>query len=208
MEVLISFLVIVNSFCQSSLYFIDLSLSQILDVFKLLTLTYPRYSDSGSQDAVEAVGIELVRRDELRGTDAGTQDEVKLGVAEQILGWLSNEVGRLAKTGNSKWVVAIMIFHQFSNHDFSSSYAPSDLFVLLSWSCGLYTVCVKHNPQFTSSNSWKVLIGSMATLLDMVTESTKAKPALKKGALVRTRRALRSVWSNLTSLTHPTHLPR
>ena len=82
---------------------------------------------------------------------------------------------------------------------FSSSYAPSDLFVLLSWSCGLFTVCVKHNAQFTLSDSWRVLIESMANLLDMIAESTKAKPALKKGALVRTRRALRSVWSNLAS---------
>ena len=83
-------------------YFLDLSLSQILDIFKLLTLIYPRYTDSGSQDVVEAVGIELVRRDELRGSDAGDQNEVKLGVAEQILGWLSHEVGRLARKGNSK----------------------------------------------------------------------------------------------------------
>ena len=71
----------------------------------MLTLVYPRYSDSGSQDAVEAIGIELVRRDELRGTDAGAPDEFKLGVAEQILGWLSNQVGKLAKHGNSEWVV-------------------------------------------------------------------------------------------------------
>ena len=89
--------------------FLDLSLFQIMDVFNLLTLTYPRYSDSGSQDAVEAVGIELVRRDELRGTGAGEENEVKLGVAEQILGWLSNEVGKLAKSGNSEWVVTITI---------------------------------------------------------------------------------------------------
>ena len=82
-----------------------------------------------------------------------------------------------------------------------SSYAPSDLFVLLSWSCSLYTVCLQHNAQFTKSDSWKVLIGSMATLLDMIAESTKAKPALKKGALVRTRRALRLVWSNPANLT-------
>lgn len=74
-----------------------------------------------------------------------------------------------------------------------SAYAPSNIFVLLSWSCGLYTVCVKHNSQFSASNSWRVLIGSMALLLDMITESTKAKPSVKKGALVRTRRALRSV---------------
>jgi len=82
--------------------FLDLSLSQILDIYKLLTLTYPRYMDSGSRDAVKAVGFELVRRDELQGTEAGEQNEVKFGVAEQILGWLSHEVGRLAKNGNSK----------------------------------------------------------------------------------------------------------
>ena len=180
------------------LSFIDLSLSQILDVFKLLTLTYPRYSDSGSQDAVEAVGIELVRRDELRSTDAGDKNQVKLGVAEQILGWLSNEVGKLVKNGNSECVVHLSRSLRVSQ-PISSSYAPSDLFVLLSWSCGLYAVCIKHDPHFTSSNSWKGLITSMAILLDIIAESTKAKPALKKGALVRTRRALRSVWSNLAS---------
>ena len=69
-----------------------------MDVFKLLTLTYPRYSDGRSRDAVEAVGMELVRRDELRGTPEGAVDENKLGVTEQILGWLSNEVSRLAKS--------------------------------------------------------------------------------------------------------------
>ncbi|KAF8959922.1 armadillo-type protein [Flammula alnicola] len=160
----------------------DLSLSQILDVFKLLTLTYPRYSDSGSREAVEAVGLELVRRDELRGTEEGAKDEVRLGVAEQILGWLSNEIGRLAKRGSS------------------DSYAPSDLFVLLSWSCGLYTTCIKYNPQFSTSNSWRVLVGSLALVFDMLTESSKAKPSLKKGAIVRTRRALRSAGEKVPEL--------
>ena len=103
MEVCIRFIIIiVRSFSLIFFYFLDLSLSQILDIFKLLTLIYPRYTDSGSQDVVEAVGIELVRRDELRGSDADDQNEVKLGVAEQILGWLSHEVGRLARKGNSK----------------------------------------------------------------------------------------------------------
>ncbi|KAF9561868.1 ARM repeat-containing protein [Agrocybe pediades] len=163
----------------------DLTLSQILDIFKLLTLTYPIYSDSSSRDAVEAVGMELVRRDELRGTEDGAVDEVRLGVAEQILGWLSNEVGRLAKRGHAEYVGNIF------------SYAASDLFVLLNWSCGLYTICVKHNPHFSTSNAWRALIGSLALLLDMISESSKAKPSLKKGALVRTRRALRSAGSKI-----------
>jgi hypothetical protein len=43
--------------------------------------------------------MELVRRDELRGTPKGAQDETKMGVAEQIIGWLGVEVGRVAKRG-------------------------------------------------------------------------------------------------------------
>lgn len=80
----------------------DLTLPQILDIFQLMTLTYPRYTDDKSREAVEAIGIELVRRDEVRGGLDGPQDEVKLGVTEQILGWLSNEVGRLVKHGSAE----------------------------------------------------------------------------------------------------------
>ncbi|KAF9012742.1 armadillo-type protein [Cyathus striatus] len=160
----------------------DLTLSQIMDVFKLLTFTYPRYADDESRRAVEAVGMELVRRDELRGTPEGTQDETKMGVAEQIFGWLANEVGRLAKRGSA------------------TAHAPADLFVLLSWSCGLYTICVKYNPDFPSSNSWKMLVGSMAILLDMLDESSTAKPSLKKGGLVKVRRALRSAGDKIPAV--------
>ncbi|KAA1470496.1 ARM repeat-containing protein [Dentipellis sp. KUC8613] len=143
----------------------NLSLSQVLDVFKLLTETYPRYVDSASKEAVEAVGVEMVRRDEVR--------DDRLGVTEQILGWVSNEVGRISKRANS--------------------YAPADLFVLLSWCCGLYIACVKSNPLFSSSVSWNKLVGSIAVLLDLLLNpSTRAKPAIQKSALVRTRRALRS----------------
>lgn len=71
-------------------------------MFKLLTLTYPRYNDSGSREAVQDVGVELVRRDELRGTPKGAQDEKKMGVAEQVIGWLSIEAGRVAKQGTAR----------------------------------------------------------------------------------------------------------
>lgn len=71
-------------------------------MFKLLTLTYPRYNDSGSREAVQDVGMEMVRRDELRGTPEGTQDENKMGIAEQIIGWLSVEVGRVSKQGAAR----------------------------------------------------------------------------------------------------------
>ena len=76
---------------------LDLSLSQIMDVFKLLTSTYPRYVDAQSREAVESVGMALVRRDELRGTSQGEQDESKFGVVEQVLGWMAQEVGRIQK---------------------------------------------------------------------------------------------------------------
>jgi len=65
-------------------------------------MTYPRYSDSRSGHAVKTVGMELVRRDELRGIEGGAQHEVRLGVAEQILGWLSNDVGTLTQKGKSE----------------------------------------------------------------------------------------------------------
>jgi len=80
-----------------------------------------------------------------------------------------------------------------------SSYAPADLFVLLSWCCGIYAICVKENGQFSSTSSFKALVGSIALLLDMVLESSKAKETLKKGALTRTRRALRSVSATIPS---------
>ena len=83
---------------------VDFTLSQTMDVFRLLTLTYPRYTDSGSRDAVEAVGVELVRRDEARDQIEG---EAKLGVAEQILGWLANEVGILSKKTNIECVLCL-----------------------------------------------------------------------------------------------------
>ncbi|KAI0657693.1 ARM repeat-containing protein [Cubamyces menziesii] len=150
----------------------DLSLSQIMDIFQLLTSTYPRYVDSESREAVEEVGIALVRRDELRGTPQGEPSESKLGVTEQVLGWMSHEVGQIAKR--------------------SSSHMAADMFVLLSWCCGLYAACLDSNPDFPQSRAWQVLLGCMASLVDMLLDpATRAKKSLQKSALVRTRRALR-----------------
>jgi hypothetical protein len=61
----------------------------MLDVFELLIVTYPRYVDSASREAVEAVGKELVQRDETR--------EERRGVTEEILGRIANEVSRVAR---------------------------------------------------------------------------------------------------------------
>ncbi|RDX47550.1 ARM repeat-containing protein [Lentinus brumalis] len=159
----------------------DLSLSQVMDVFKLLTSTYPRYVDAESREAVEEVGVAMVRRDELRGTPQGEPDESKLGVAEQVLGWMTQEVGRI--------------------HKRSSSHAAADMLVLLSWCCGLYTACLECNPDFPKSPSWTALLGVMASLVDMLLDpSTHSKKSLQKSALVRTRRALRHSPENLPAV--------
>lgn len=62
-----------------------------------MTLTYSRYVDTPSREAVEAVGRELVKRDELRGLPDGEPEESPLGVTEQIVGWLVHEVGHISK---------------------------------------------------------------------------------------------------------------
>ncbi|KAH7908270.1 armadillo-type protein [Hygrophoropsis aurantiaca] len=156
----------------------DLSLSQTMDVFGLLTQTYPRYVDTISRDAVEVVGMELIKKDL-----ATTERESRLGVTEQVLGWLRNEVERISRRGTP------------------SSYASADIFVLLSWSCGLYTQCLQISPDFSSSDSWPVLVEILAILLDLqLNQSSRTKPTMQKSALVRTRRALRSAPNNLPVL--------
>ncbi|KAF8131842.1 armadillo-type protein [Boletus edulis] len=150
-----------------------LSLSQVLDVFKLLTETYPRYIDTPSRDAVEHIGMRLVQKDE------SIRDASKLGVLDNVLGWLANEATRISKPT-------------------PSSYAAADLFVLLNWSCGLYTTCTSANPDVVSSDAWRVLTGILATLLDLLLNpSIRSKPTMQKSALVRTRRALRSAPQHL-----------
>jgi hypothetical protein len=136
--------------------------------------------DSQSREAVESMGLELVRRDESRGVSTDL-DEKKLGVTEQIIGWLANETTRVIKRG--------------------SSYATSDLFVLLSWTSGLYAICLQTNSEFPviSSPQFKELLGIMATLLEAILDPTSAgKASLRQSALTRVRRAFRS---------SPKHIP-
>lgn len=87
----------------------------------------------------------------------------------------------------------------------SSSYASSNVFVLLSWCCSIYSECLSINPDFPSTSSWNVLLGAFATLIGILLDnSAHTKPAVRKSALVRTRRALRSV---RTIIYLPLHLP-
>jgi hypothetical protein len=139
-----------------------------MDIFELLTHTYPRYVDQASRGAVEAVGMELIRQDELLDT--------KNGVTEQILGWMTIEVGRIARKGSS------------------ASHAAMDIYVLLNWACGLYSTCLKASADFSSTPSWPITVGLIAILLDLLlSPASHVKPTLRKSALTRARRAMRSV---------------
>jgi len=67
-----------------------------MDVFQLLTQTYPRYVDSASRDAVEKVGMTLIEKDETADADQ------KMGVTEQVLGWLAHEVSLIARRASPR----------------------------------------------------------------------------------------------------------
>jgi hypothetical protein len=58
-------------------------------MFELLVQTYPRYADSASREAVQAVVMELTQLD-------GTKERGR-GATEQILDRLADEVLRIAK---------------------------------------------------------------------------------------------------------------
>ncbi|KZV66749.1 ARM repeat-containing protein [Peniophora sp. CONT] len=146
----------------------DLSLSQTLDLFRALTLTYPRYADSASRTAVEDVGTELVKRDAARGD--------KLGIAEQIAGWVGSEAKRVAGK--------------------PSGHASGSILVLLSWAAGLYTVVLHADGAW--SHTAATLLGALAVLLDAVLgEGKKTRGAVRKAAEARARRALRSAPAQL-----------
>jgi hypothetical protein len=85
-----------------------LNLPQTMDMFKLLIETYPRYIDKASRGAVELVGVELVKRGQLRGIGQSTGAQAKCGVLEQVLQWLSNEVGRISRRMVSMWSIFIL----------------------------------------------------------------------------------------------------
>lgn len=173
---------------------LDLNLSQVLDIFQLLTQVYPRYVDAGSREAAEAVGVELVRRDELRETPQGEPDERRLGVTENIVLWLAHEVDRMAKRPGCVLYHSPIASSRLMTRLLPRAHASTDVFVLLSWCCGIYTVCLQCNPEFPSERSWSPLVSTIAALLNLLLDkATKTKPTVQKSALVRTRRALRTV---------------
>ena len=72
-----------------------------MDVFRLLTLTYPRYVDSASREAVENTLHVLITR------DVPGHKESELGnneVLQEILDWLSAESLQVGKRGAARYV--------------------------------------------------------------------------------------------------------
>ena len=136
--------------------------------------------------------MRLVQKDE------SIRDAQKLGVLDNVLGWLANEVAHISKPIPRSAPSPHHWGPTFINLYRSSSYAAADIFVLLSWSCGLYTTCLSASQDFVSTDSWPVLSGILATLLDIqLSPSTRSKPTMQNSALVRTRRALRSAPEHL-----------
>ena len=82
----------------------DLTLEQTLDVFKLMTLTYARYVDSKSREAIACVGAKIVEKDESRASK--DESGSKKGVADHVIGWIRSEAVRVTGKGASGLVVS------------------------------------------------------------------------------------------------------
>ncbi|KDQ20094.1 hypothetical protein BOTBODRAFT_101949 [Botryobasidium botryosum FD-172 SS1] len=141
----------------------ELDKSRKLDLFRLLTTTYPRYIDSESRNAVIEVLEALVKRDELES-----------GFSEVVLSWIAGEVNRLCAGGAR------------------NASALSNQYVLLTWMCSLYGVCLALDSSFTSRPVWTSTVRVLATLLDSILGAdSKSKGSIQKSATVITRRAVR-----------------
>lgn len=80
---------------------IELKIAQAVDIFHLLTLTYPRYVDSASREAVENTLSCLVTRDSQEGKQSELNDN-KLALT--IIDWLASESRRVGKRGSTRHV--------------------------------------------------------------------------------------------------------
>lgn len=150
----------------------DLSMSQTMDLFKLVIITLPRYVDNLSRDAVLNLAKSLIRRDELRGKPEGEPEATKMGVTEQIIGWLKVEADRVSKM--------------------AGAVSAAQISVLFAWVCNLYTLILSLDGNFTKTNSWSKLVSAFAILFDLLLDSTTPiKLSLQKSAIVQARRAIR-----------------
>jgi hypothetical protein len=148
--------------------------------------------DRASRNAAEQVLLELIRLDAKgeHAKDSSVTSPFK--VVQKVLDWLANEAGGILSRGSSRYVQKDE--NTSVTHIFSSSCAPADVYVLLCWTCTLYQACFDIDPEFHASRPYAVLVDVLAKLSDfMLNDSVRAKASLRESALVRTRRALRSV---------------
>lgn len=76
----------------------------------------------------------------------------------------------------------------------SSSSAPANQFVLLNWACVLYETLLKTDVKPPAAKPFTTLVGVIASMLDcLLDKSMRVKDTIRKGAVVRTRRAIRMV---------------
>ena len=58
--------------------------------------------DTPSREAIASVGRNIVERDESRGSGNDLKNEPKLGVADNVIGWLHSEAFRISGKGTSR----------------------------------------------------------------------------------------------------------
>lgn len=76
----------------------------------------------------------------------------------------------------------------------TSAIAPTQVSVVLTWTCSLYSLILSLNEHFIRTPAWKQLITTFALLLDALLDSqVDIKSTLRKSAVVQARRAVRSV---------------
>jgi hypothetical protein len=115
-------------------------------------------------------------------------------VAEQIIGWLNVEASRVSKTAGYN-LFSRTIVYSLSEIIFSCrSVAPSQVSVLLSWICALYSLLLSLNHLFMGTPAWQKLVTAFALVLDTLLDpGCPAKPSVRKQSIVQARRAVRSV---------------
>lgn len=151
-------------------------------------MTYRRYVDPPSRDAVVATLEALVRRDAER---AKNHTSPKFDILRHILGWIRTELKESGTTPG---------YETEATHNFAGltllnrTVASSDRFALLVWCCALYDTTLDTDAEFPSSPEWPVLVQMLGTLLSIIlSDGSGAKVTLKRGAIVHLRRAVRGV---------------
>ncbi|KAF8553457.1 hypothetical protein OG21DRAFT_1485424 [Imleria badia] len=166
----------------------------VLDVFKLRTETYPQYINTPSRDAVEDIGMRLVKDDE------SIRDAPKLGVLDNVLGRLTNEAAYISKPT----LRSTPSLHPLWNA-LDPSQVPTPQQTSLFSSLELVLPSLHHLPlrfpRVCFLRRMAVLTGILATLVGLqFNPYTRLKPTTQKSAFVRTRRTLRTAPQHLHHL--------